>query len=203
MTAKAATSRRRSNSAPLTSDSAVVSVTLPNPPPVTSAIRVSVSPTAASLQTGAQQQFTALVSGTNNTAVTWSVSAGTIAANGVYTAPGTAGTYTITAMSSADGTKSASALVIVSVPQPVAVTISPANASVGETTSCSSQPRFRACPTPPLRGPSHGEVERSPNLVCIPLRGPPKTMSSQPPVRSTPPSQPAPRLPFLARTQLR
>ena len=65
--------------------------------------------------------------------MTWSASAGTIAANGLYTAPGTAGTYTITAMSSADSTKSASALVIVSVPQPVAVTISPANASVGET----------------------------------------------------------------------
>jgi hypothetical protein len=133
VTARSATSRRRSNSAVVTSDPAVVTVTLPNPPPVTSTVQISVSPTAASLQAGAQQQFSALVSGMSNTAVTWSASSGIIAANGLYTAPGTAGTYTITAVSSADTTKSASALVVVSVPKPVAVTISPANASVGET----------------------------------------------------------------------
>ena len=129
VTAKAASSRRRSTWAVVTSDSAVVSVTLP---PVTSATQVSISPTAASLQTGATQQFSALVTGTTNTAVTWSASGGTITANGLYTAPATAATYKITAVSGADTTKSASALVVVSVPQAVAVTISPSNASVLE-----------------------------------------------------------------------
>ena len=117
---------------PSSSTSAVVTVTLPSPPPVSNA-QVSISPTAAALQTGAQQQFSATVSGTTNTAVTWSASGGIITANGLYTAPAAAGTYTITAVSNADNTKSASALVVVSVPQQVVVTISPANTSVTET----------------------------------------------------------------------
>jgi hypothetical protein len=134
VTARALTSfRRRSNSTVVASDAVLVTVTLPSPPPpVTSTTQVSVSPTAVTLQTGAQQQFAAVVSGSSNTAVTWSASGGTISASGRYTAPGTAGTYTITALSGADTTKSASALVVVSVPQTVAVAISPANTSVGE-----------------------------------------------------------------------
>jgi hypothetical protein len=125
VTANAATSTT------VASGSAVVTVTLPSPPPVTSVIQVSVSPTTASLQTGGQQQFLALVSGTSNTAVTWSAASGTITANGLYTAPSAAGTDTITAVSNADTTKSAAALVVVSAPV-VAVTVSPANASVVE-----------------------------------------------------------------------
>jgi hypothetical protein len=132
VTAKAGTSRRRWSSTTAMSDSAVVTVTLPSPTPVPTSAQVSVSPTASSIQTGATQQFTALVSGTSNTAVAWSASGGKIDANGLYTAPGTAGTYAITATSSADNSKSAAALVVVSVPQPVAVSISPVNTSVAE-----------------------------------------------------------------------
>ena len=126
VTARSAARRRRS-------DLAVVTVTLPPPTPVPSATSLSVSPTASSLQTGGQEQFTALVSGTTNTAVTWSASGGTIASTGLYAAPGTPGTYTITAISQADITKSASAIVIVSLPQTVAVSISPATVSVHTT----------------------------------------------------------------------
>lgn len=133
VTAAVATSRRKSNSPGVTSNSAVVTVTPPNPTPPPAVTRVSVSPTAASLQSGGQQQFSATVSGTANTAVIWSASGGAITAQGLYTAPGAAGTYTITAVSNADATKSASVLVVVAAPQPVAVTVSPANASVGET----------------------------------------------------------------------
>ena len=129
VTAKAATSTAAA------SGSAVVTVTLPTPPPTppptTGPTQISVSPTTVSLQTGAQQQFLALVSGTSNTAVTWSAASGTITANGLYTAPSAAGTDTITAVSNADTTKSAAALVVVSAPV-VAVTVSPANASVVE-----------------------------------------------------------------------
>lgn len=132
VTATSATSRRRSTSTVVTSNPAVVTVTLPNPPPVTSAVQVAVSPSAVSVPPGAQQQFSALVSGTSNTAVTWSASSGSIAASGLYTAPGNAGTYTITAVSNSDPSKSASALAVVSAPQPVTVSISPANASVSE-----------------------------------------------------------------------
>jgi Bacterial Ig-like domain (group 2) len=95
---------------------------------VSQAIRISVSPTSASLQTGGQQQFTASVSGTTNTALTWSASAGTITSAGLYTAPSSAGTYTVTARSLADTSKSASATVAVS--QAIQISVSPTSASV-------------------------------------------------------------------------
>jgi hypothetical protein len=131
VTASAAPSRRGHSSAAVTPGSAVVTVTAA---PVTGNVQVSVSPTAASLQTGAQQQFSASVSGTSNTAVTWSASSGSIATSGMYTAPGNAGTYTITATSNSDSTKSGSALIVVSAPQVVSVSISPGSTSVDEAT---------------------------------------------------------------------
>ena len=108
------------------SASATVTVTAP-PPPVT----VSISPTTASLQTAGTQQFTATVTGTSNTTVTWSTTGGTITTAGLYTAPSIAGTYTVTATSAADTTKSASATVTVTAPPPpVTVAISPTTASL-------------------------------------------------------------------------
>ncbi len=94
------------------------------PPPPVSAITVSVSPASASLAAGSTQQFTASVSGTSNTAVTWSVSnvtggnatVGTVTTAGLYTAPNTVpspGTVTVTATSQADTSKSASASVTI------------------------------------------------------------------------------------------
>jgi hypothetical protein len=93
-------------------------------------VAISISPTTSSLQGSGQQLFVATISGTSNTAVTWSASAGTIASNGTYTAPSAAGTYTVTGVSVADPTKSASAVVSVSVPQAIAVRISPATVSM-------------------------------------------------------------------------
>jgi hypothetical protein len=131
VTATAVRSRRRRSSTGVTPGSAVVTVTASAPPPpVTGSIKVSVAPTAASLQTGAQQQFSASVSGTTNTAVTWSASSGSITANGMYTAPANAGTYTITAVSNSDSTKSGSAIAVIGAPQTVTVSISPGSVSV-------------------------------------------------------------------------
>jgi len=84
----------------------------------------SVSPTSASLAVGDHQQFTATVTGTSNTAVTWSVTGGNASgtlssatANPVtYTAPGSAGTYFVVATSAADSTKTATATVVVQPP---------------------------------------------------------------------------------------
>jgi hypothetical protein len=54
-------------------------------------VTVSVTPPSASVAVRAQQQFTAKVTGTSNTAVTWSVTGGsadgTISSTGLYTAP--------------------------------------------------------------------------------------------------------------------
>jgi hypothetical protein len=101
------------------SGSAVVTVSQPSP------VSISLSPDMASLQTGGQQQFTATISGTSNTAVTWSASGGMITTSGLYTAPTVAGTYTVTAVSAANSTMSSSATVSVSAPQTVSITISP------------------------------------------------------------------------------
>ncbi len=109
-----------------------------SPPPTVS---ISVSPTTASVQTGATQQFTATVTGTSNTAVTWQVNSvaggnstvGTISAAGLYTAPAAVpnpAAVTVTATSSADSTKTASATVTVTAPPAVAVTLTPPQAVV-------------------------------------------------------------------------
>jgi hypothetical protein len=99
---------------------------------------VSISPTSASVTAGATRQFTASVTGTSNTAVTWFVdgvasgntAAGTITASGLYSAPGTPGTHTVTVTSAADSTQHASATVTVTAPTPVSVAINPTTASV-------------------------------------------------------------------------
>jgi len=94
---------------------------------------LSVSPGSASLTGGQTATFTPWVSGTSNTAVTWSLSpqVGTIM-NGVYQAPPTIASQQavmVTATSVADSTKSASAMVSL---QPVGVTVGPASVSLGD-----------------------------------------------------------------------
>lgn len=97
---------------------ASASVTVP-------AISVSVSPgTGTVLAAQASQQFSATVAGTSNSAVTWMVNGvaggnttvGTITAAGLYTAPSAATSVTVSAVSQADGSKSASASVSVLAP---------------------------------------------------------------------------------------
>ena len=95
-------------------------------------VAVTVGPASASLGAGASASFTAAVTGTSNTAVTWSISpaVGSVA-GGVYTAPNTVSspqTVTIIATSMADSTKTASAAVSLI---PVGVTVGPASASLG------------------------------------------------------------------------
>ncbi len=87
-------------------------------------VGVSVSPTSASISVKSTKQFTASVTGTSNTAVTWTVagsgcsgtSCGTISSSGLYTAPSlvpSPATVTITARSQQDSTKSALASVAI------------------------------------------------------------------------------------------
>lgn len=79
-------------------------------------ITVTVGPEMATVKAGSSQEFTATVTGTKKTDVTWSVeesNGGSINAAGVYTAPATAGTYHIRATSVDDKKKSAMATVTV------------------------------------------------------------------------------------------
>ncbi|MGD0956673.1 MAG: hypothetical protein ABR953_07555 [Candidatus Acidiferrales bacterium] len=88
---------------------------------IDSGIVVQVSPTTATIGPLEMFQFTADVTGTSNTAVSWSLSGsatgaalGTISASGLYTAPATSpGTVTITAQSAADSTKQGTATVTI------------------------------------------------------------------------------------------
>jgi beta-lactamase superfamily II metal-dependent hydrolase len=101
------TVKATSTADPTKSASATVTVTATVP------VSVAITPATASLGTGATQQFTATVTGSSNTAVTWTCTGGTVSTSGLYTAPATAGTYTVKATSVADTTKSASATVTV------------------------------------------------------------------------------------------
>jgi PKD repeat protein len=113
------------------SATATVSVAAPQ------VVAVAVTPANASTTTGATQQFTASVTGTSNTAITWMVSGtgcggtacGTISSTGLYTAPAGAPsppTVTVTATSVADPTKSASAAVTIVPPAGATYYLAPA-----------------------------------------------------------------------------
>ena len=88
-------------------------------------VSVSVSPDNASITSLETVQFTAVVSHTSNVAVTWSASNGQISASGLYTAPAVTANTTVTvkALSAADPTKTATAVVNVTAPllPPVAI----------------------------------------------------------------------------------
>ncbi len=76
-------------------------------------VTVQITPGSAALQVGKTQTFTASVFNAANTGVTWTATGGTITAAGLYTAPATAGTYTVKATSQQDATRSATATVTV------------------------------------------------------------------------------------------
>lgn len=103
---------------------------------VASGINVTVSPSSTTITPGSTKQFYASVVGTTNTDVTWTATGGTISSSGLFTAPSTTGTYTITATSAADSSRSGTAAVIVANDSSILVTLTPATTScgVGEST---------------------------------------------------------------------
>jgi hypothetical protein len=84
---------------------------------VTVPLAVSVAPPTPTININETQQFTSVITGSTNTAVTWRIqegaAGGTITSGGLYTAPGTAGTYHIIVTSQADTTKTATTTVTV------------------------------------------------------------------------------------------
>ncbi len=102
-------------------------------------IQVDVIPSSATMALGESLALTASVTANVKT-VAWSVAetgGGTVTAAGVYTAPQTAGTYTVVATSTADPTKSGASAITVTAPPPpppppptVAISITPQTASI-------------------------------------------------------------------------
>ena len=97
-------------------------------------IQISISPASVNLKTGARQQFTATVTGTNNTSISWQVSqgGGAISSTGSYTAPNSAGTAIVTATSQANPAKSVSAkITVTSSTQPYSVSLNWSDSTAG------------------------------------------------------------------------
>ena len=105
----------------------------------TTPITIMVTPASATVSPGQTKQFTAVVTGTTNTAVTWKVNgtaggnstSGTIMATGLYTAPNSIpnpATVTVAAVLSANSSLSSSA--IVTIAQQVSVSVTPNPISV-------------------------------------------------------------------------
>jgi hypothetical protein len=107
-----------------------------------SGVSVEISPAGANVRAGATQNFSATVSGTANTAVTWQVNGvtggasatGTISASGAYTAPAAVpatNTVTVTAVSAADSSASSASSVTLWNPMPALSGIAPASVPAG------------------------------------------------------------------------
>lgn len=115
-----------------TTDSAKATVTID---------AVTITPSSATLQTGLSEQFTAVVYGSSNQAVTWLVNGvvggnsanGSISSSGDYTAPQTAPSapVSVEARSTANPSDSATAMVlVVSGPPVIKVTVTPGQVSL-------------------------------------------------------------------------
>jgi hypothetical protein len=98
--------------------------------------RITVSPSTTTVVSQETQQFSASITGTSNTVVAWSTTAGAISSNGTFTAPKVSSStpVIITATSATDGSVRATATVNVTPassgnPSP-RITVSPNNATV-------------------------------------------------------------------------
>jgi RHS repeat-associated protein len=113
-----------SQAEPTVSASAIVTLMPP--------VAVTIAPTAATLYGGQTQQFSATVSNTSNTAVSWSTSPsgiGTISSSGLYSAPASiTSQQTVTVKATSQAYPSASASATVTLLPPVSVSISPTSA---------------------------------------------------------------------------
>lgn len=90
------------------------------------AVQIGVSPSNTTLNMNATQAFSASVTGSSNTAVTWTVveaDGGSITAGGLYTAPAKLGTFHVKATSQADASRSAQATITVNGPTDAGTTV--------------------------------------------------------------------------------
>jgi len=114
-------------------------------------VSVTVTPTQATLSPGGTQQFSSTVRGSADPRVTWRTDApgATITDAGLFTAGGTNGTFTVTAVSVADPTVSATAHVIITGP-------APGHGSGNVFASASGEARFDPnCPDLPIESPDN------------------------------------------------
>jgi len=106
-----------------------------------SGVSVSIATAPSTIGAGANYQFSAIVTGTSNQAVSWNASAGSIDSDGIFIAPTTfPATVTITAAADADAAKTAQVTITVQATDPLG-TIS----SFTQLPSCSGSVPFATC----------------------------------------------------------
>lgn len=116
-------------------------------------IQVKVAPATVQIRTGVKQQFTATVTGTSNTAVTWSVNGvaggnatvGTVDTSGMYSAPASVpnpNPVNVTATSVDDSRAAASGAATILNPVPVLTTVAPTPVNVGNFTLTATGSKF-------------------------------------------------------------
>jgi len=97
-------------------------------------VAVQVEPPTATTAARGVVAFAAAVTGTANTSVVWTVveqGGGTVDASGLYTAPGTTGTFHVRATSAVDPlARSESTVTVTALPPPITVAVTPSTASV-------------------------------------------------------------------------
>jgi hypothetical protein len=126
-------------------------------------VAVQISPSSTTLSPGGSKTFTATVTGSTDTSVTWSCDAGTIDQAGDYFAPSVVGSYTVTATSAASPSVKATAKITVSQTSSVSVAISPTS----QTIAIGGQIQFKATVT----GSSNTGVTWSTTLGTIDANG--------------------------------
>jgi hypothetical protein len=114
------------------SKSATATLTVTAAPPPTP-VTVAITPAAPAVDACKSVTFSAAVTGSTNTGVTWAVqegvTGGSISAQGVYSAPSTDGTYHVVATSKADTSVSKVVPVVVA-NRVLSVVVNPANITV-------------------------------------------------------------------------
>ncbi len=116
--------------------SASSTITVTAPPPPTNKVVVTVSPATATIAATTAITLIASVTGTNNQAVTWIATAGTITGTGLtvsFTAPATAGTVTVTAKSADPSGATGTATITVTatpIKTDVAISLLPSNSNM-------------------------------------------------------------------------
>ncbi len=113
------------------------------------AVQISVSPANATLSMNATQAFSATVTGSGNTAVSWSVvepDGGSISASGLYTAPAKLGTFHVKATSQADSSRSAQATIVVNGPTDTGTTVTGTLSARGSARIPSASPGYWQIP---------------------------------------------------------
>ena len=123
-------------------------------------VQVTVAPSSVTLNSNQTQQFTAAVTGTTNTGVTWTASAGAITQAGLFTAPqvNQQTSVSVVASSVADPTKQGSAAVTVQTGQQQGLTITTGSLPDGQVGSTYSETLSASGGTPPYTWSASGSV---------------------------------------------